>query len=306
MFPKQTYLSTMSQMKSASEEDEDDEQLDSKSLMLKYNRDLVAAGQFDKEFQARLITQMFMVQDKQITAQQTWILDLMKQQKETFSEFLAALRRGEEALSAAEERKIRNMWAQMKIDMAKDGLRTARNLLPQLFGASDKPPAMNGHTNGAPANGTSNGAANGAAAKEDMVVRKTKEQILVENFLVDCEQTGVLTKLFGEWKEDEETGDVNLVTPGIFSRDQCAIFIQVRDGQLPAEALDALMPGSNDPNMITLQQVEKAQAFLTDGTGAALVELITLRKQAAAEKAAASSAQAAAPTAPAKNPIKEG
>jgi len=268
------------QSRAHEEDDDEDNPQDAKTIALRYLQEQVKALQFEKTHYATGIGDAMTVLRDSNEELRGWVSDLITQNRAIFSEAMGALRQLEEARSAELDRKIALEWAQLKISLAKDGMRTARNLLPGIL-SGDK----GGNEGGT--NSPSNGNGNGSGTKT-----KSMEQVLVDNFLNDCGDTGVQVALFGDC--EVKNGELKLVDeskPGIFTLRQFAILLQVREGNLPAEALDALMPGSGKPDSITPEQIAKAQPLLTEGTGMALMELVGLRRRRNEEKSNANATQ---------------
>jgi hypothetical protein len=187
-----------------------------------------------------------------------------------------------------------------KIGLMKEGVRAGRNLLPGLFAAAREDSERDGVQQ--PTNGHSNGhgnGSNGGAPKMQPQYGPSPERTLVDNFIHDCEEEGLLDKLFGEGEIKD--GKLVVTMPGIFSPDQVGVLIGVRGGFLPVTTLDPLMPESGHKISITMEQVQKAlDAGLTEGIGMAIMELKEMRKralEAASEKNAGGTANNNAPEA---------
>ena len=115
---------------------------------------------------------------------------------------------------------------------------------------------------------------------------QSEERVAVADFLRDCEAVGIFNKLFGVWNEK------GVVTEGIFTPIQCATLVKIRDGQLPAEALDDLLPGSSSAIAITPKQIAAAQPLMPESVGLSLMRIKSIRdRKRAAAQAAAQAAQ---------------
>lgn len=167
-----------------------------------------------------------------------------------------------------------------KLDMYRDGLRTARNMLPGIFGGANGANGASG-TNGA-ANSEPKKTLSAAVEQQDPVAAtygSSPERTLVDNFLSDVEKDEPLNvALFGDF-EEKDNGFAQ-VKPGIFALKQYALLLKVRDGVISPDELDVLMPNSGDPLAITQEQIELAmKAGVTEGIGSALFELMGLRQR---------------------------
>lgn len=199
----------------------------------------------------------------------------------------------QEALDRSKERERQGAWTDMKVEMARDGLRAGRNLVFGFFGPSAD--------RGAPKLAGANGVLGSLKEKIAFQIDKNSERSLIDGFLNDCEKAGILTKLFGEWTEQGPVRD----KPGIFSFEQAAILVKVRDGELPPEVIDQILPGMGGAFEITFEQINRAQPLIPEGMGQALLELRDLRERRRVA-AAAAAAPAAAPAAPATQPSAPG
>src|SRR6185369_14886022 len=75
----------------------------------------------------RVLGELLMLQGGIITQQQAWV-DRMMQERMTFFAQL------QDALDRQQDRDANREWLKLKVGLARDGMRTARNLLPALFG----------------------------------------------------------------------------------------------------------------------------------------------------------------------------
>lgn len=190
----------------------------------------------------------------------------------------------QDALDRRKERDLAGAWTELKVSMAKDGVRAGRNLLLGLFGkaaveaVSAQPAPASNHMTGQIAH----------AVKKRLSERT--ERTLIDGFLRDCEDAGILSKLFGEWNDN---GVVPGSAPGVFTARQFAILMKVRDGEAPPAALDQIVPGFGGTDEITMQQIMEAQPFIPEGIGQALIELKEMREVAHATAASKPSEAAA-------------
>jgi hypothetical protein len=243
--------------KAAGDLDDDDNDLDSRGLLLKFIKEGLEQSKWDKNRNDRIVNGMLMLQDNIITKLTAANEKLMLQQI-TFFEKL------QDAQDRSLDREVARKREEFKMTLWEDGMRTVRNLLPGLANSAKEQQQLN-DTNGASRLPGSNGFA--------------PEKALIDNFLHDCESKNLDIALFGDY--EEENGKLKQVKEGIFSFKQFAILIGVRDGGLPPSTLDQLMPDSGHPNAITNEQIEKARAIgVTDGIAMALVELVGLRQRA--------------------------
>ena len=263
--PKRLYLS------SGDGSDDDDEDLRSgKSLALSYIKEAFEQVKWDKSRGDRNLGDLLLLQRETIREQRDWIDRMMGERMQFFAQ-----------LQDAEDRKLdrdanRN-WLELKIALARDGIRTARNLLPGIFASAGDEAIVQARQDPQQA---SNAAATAKAPP-------SAEQALVDNFLHDCEDTGASVALFGDWVLDE-AGRMTQTKPGIFTARQFAILVGVKERRLLPSAPLALVPDSGSPDAVTMEQASKAQPHLTEGTGMALAELMGLlkRRREAAQAAA--------------------
>lgn len=198
---------------------------------------------------------------------------IIQEQRDETRALRSEVRDERRARDEAEDRRLqREMMLEEKrfsIGLKKEALRMGRNLLPGLFSEAREAPQQQLQSNG-----------NNGHAQVQPQYGPSGERTLVDNFMTDCEdEEGLMEKLFGE--AEEQDGKLVVTKPGIFTPKQARIFIGVRGGFLPPEALDPLMPESGDPVSITMQQVVAAQeAGITEGMGMALMELKAMRERA--------------------------
>jgi hypothetical protein len=243
-------------------DDDDDSPRDAAALNLAHTREGLEQQRWDKQRYDKVMGEMILLLHTTVKDQQV-VIDRF------FNQHLLMFEKMQEAEDRRLDRDTVREKEKFKIDLMKDGLRTARNLLPGFFGGGNTP-APPDKTNGSTAdNGHANGKDHGASP----------ERALVDNFLTDCEGVGADLALFGEF---EEVDDKWVQTkPGIFTIRQFGILVGVRDGRLPVSALDPLMPQSGHKNAITPDQITRAgEAGVTEGIAMALLELMGLRNRA--------------------------
>lgn len=182
---------------------------------------------------------------------------------------------------------------QVKTEMIRDGFRVGKNLLTSAMGAlfAKDMSTIADDTKDIPTPVTgTNGAGGGPPIVEKTM---TRERMLLNEFLRDCEGAGLTIPLFGEWEKGPD-GHARCAKPGIFTPDQWVCLVNVLKGHAKAAALDDLLMDSGKPIAVTMEQFSKAQAVegMTEGIGSSLVQLMTIRKQkrdeARATQAAAS------------------
>lgn len=253
--------------------DEDDEEspLTGKSLTFAYAKEMLEQSRWDKQRNDLVVGGVLKM-----------LVEREERHYERLDSLIGRVMSMFDMWQQSEDRKAdrdqQREWAQLKVMLAKEGIRSARNLLPGLFGG-DKPALPNNGANGdalagngAPADGNGTPPAFGASP----------ERALVDNFLTDCEETGISIKLFGEWNERD--GKIVIDPPGIFLPGQFAILYGVQQGQMSPDELDKLLPNSGHKLAITQEQVKKAQEFMSEGTGMAILELVGLRSRRKEEK----------------------
>jgi hypothetical protein len=261
------------------EEDADDEIMDPRSLAFRYNKENTEQNRWDKRRNDTIIGEMILLQDNIIK-------DLRQHNQLLMTQNMGMFQQMQESEDRKVQRDILLEEKKFSLYLKKEGLRTARNLLPSLFGPAEQPQPqqqMNGHgptlvegngTNGATDHGPS------------------RERTLVGNFLHDIDEEEELhIKLFGDFKEGEGNKLVQ-IAPGIFHLKQYSILLGVAGGRLAPSALDQLLPLGPDetieqrPLAITKEQIAKAMNVgVTDGIGSALFEVVGLRKEAQAAAA---------------------
>jgi hypothetical protein len=279
--PKRTYaLKALQDI----DNEEDDEGLNAASLMFRQLKEGFDQTRWEKQRNDRIVEGMLLLQDTIIKNQQTAI-------DRFFDKVVTSFEKMQEAEDRRVQRDVLIEKEKFKISLMKDGIRTARNLLPGLFnGTETATPSTAPTANG---NGTNGNGANGHTTKS---YGHSPERTLVDNFLNDCEEAEIDIALFGDTKEDEN-GKLVFIKPGIFTPKQLRILVGVRAGHLPAAALDELMPKSNHETAITEDQINKAiAAGVTDGIGSSLFEIVGLRQRAQQAAQDAAEAAEAAPT----------
>lgn len=245
------------------EEEDEDSLLSGRSLALNYVKEANEQSRWDKQRYDRVMGELLMLMREEVVGQRAWIDGMMTRQMDFFAQL-------QDAKDREADRVLTRKMAEFKVTLLQDGLRTARNLLPGLFGpqgeAEEPSRALVAQKDGAPARSKNHGF--------------SPERALVDNLLLDCENTGISVALFGDWEEKEgRLVPIEGSKPGIFTPAQFAVLVGVQSGQLPADALDALMPNSGDPKAITEEQIKQAQPLMSEGTGTALLELVGLRQR---------------------------
>jgi len=258
--PKRTYLVQDGQ---ALEELEDSELPTGKGLALTYAQESLQAVRWERSRNDRVLGEVIAVLMRRLDSSESNIDRLMTKVITFFEVAQTALDRSADRETLREREKF-------KLMMYQDGWSTAKNLVPGLFASGQK--ALAGK--------------NGS----DATPRYEPERQLVENFLTDVERAGepLQIKLFGNW-EDGPDGKPVLKEPGIFSLEQFAILMRVRQGKLPVDELSRLMPKSGDAQEITEDQIKAAMAAgVTGGMATALFELVGLLAKRKDEKEAKS------------------
>lgn len=244
--------------------DDEDEELDSKSLNYRYAKDNMDQSRWDKQRYDTVMGHMLGLYHTQVQVLQDHNQQLMLQNINMFE-------RMQEAQDRSLDRELIRDKEKLKADLMKDGFRAARNLLPGLF-AKDKSPQQQ----------IASPQEENGEAGEQPKYGASPERTLVTNFLNDCDDAKLMIPLFGDYEEQPD-GKAKLIIPGIFSTKQFYVLFGVSEGQLPPSALDNLMPDSEHKDSVTEEQLMRAQqAGVTEGIGMALVQVIGLRQQARA------------------------
>lgn len=219
----------------------------------------------------RVVGDLLVFQRDALAEQRQWNATMASNHMKFFVEL-------QDALDRRKERDIAGAWTEMKVNAARDGMRVGRNVLLGMFGqaAAEQKQIV---------------AASPIAAAAHAVTQKigrSVERSLIDGFLTDCEEAGILSQLCGEWNDQGPIAGKE----GIFTPQQVAILVKVRDGELPADAVDNIIPGMGGAYEITLEQVMKAQPVVPDSIAQAIFELQALRqtKRAQATQTAASAA----------------
>jgi hypothetical protein len=273
MTPNRQYMTALQKAGDLDGEDDVDGPVDARALDLKFIQEGLAQGRWDKQRYDRVMGEMLLLQHNIIHSQQG-VIDRM------FDKSIAFFEKMQEAQDRSLDREVVREREKFKIGLWRDGVRTARNLLPGLFGDNGGAPQ---NASRALEAGDGNGAANGTnGAAKDPAVKyfgPSPERTLVDNFLSDIDEDEQLSiKLFGDFEEHE--GRLKQVKPGIFKLTQYKILVGVREGRYSPDALDVLMPQSGHDDAITPDQVKAAiDAGVTDGIGSALIELVGLRNR---------------------------
>lgn len=268
LFPKR--IAAIARSGDGDEPDMDEEELSARSLELNRMKVGFDEARWGNVRNDRILGELLLL-----------FRDTVQEQRSEIRELRAENRLAYQTMQEAEDRRAQREIAlekeKFKIGLMRDGVRTARNLLPGLFSEAKADQAANGHsngTNGHHANGHSNGT-NGAGPKYG----PSPERALLDNFINDCEENNLSIKLFGDFEEDN--GTLIQTKPGILTEKQGLIIMGVRNGYLPITTLDPIMPDSGHELEITMDQIKAAMdAGLTDGIGMALIELKEMRKKA--------------------------
>lgn len=290
LHPQQTYLEKLGKPGAAlssqggEEEDDDGLPLNGRGLSLRYIQELFAQIRFGQQLNYRVLGEMIQENRDDRTQVRSWLSEMMQLN-------IATHRQLQDAEDRKAEREIRLQMSKFKVDLMKEGMRTARNLLPGLFGPSAAPPGQSVELPG-----PQDGKPLSAAEEKRRLQRFSPEWVLLDNFFADVEEIpGLDVKLFGEWEIVEGRMRPVEGKAGIFTPEQCAVLFGVRMRALAPEALDVIVPRSGDPRQITEEQVIRAAPLMPESMGTAILELVALRERAKA----AQKAPAAAPPAPA-------
>lgn len=263
LFPKRAYLTSGD----GSDEDLDDDEdvsLSGRSLSLSYIREGFDQVRWDKQRIDRTTGQLLMMQQGIIQQQQTFIDLLATRSMGMFDQL-------QQARDHEVDRKMRLEMDKFKLSLYRDGLRTARNLLPALFGPSEDAPA--------PTPEIEIAGDEPRRAGPPRLYGASPERALVDALLNDCEEAQIAIPLFGDWEGQDGKLVPNPQKPGIFTPAQFYVFLGVQNGRLPPASLDALMVGSGDPRAFTRDQISKAQELMPEGIQMGLLELVALRKR---------------------------
>lgn len=258
------------------DDDGDDGMENARSLDLRFVKEGLEQSRWDKQRYDRVMGEMLILQNNIIERQQAQVDRLMTSHFTFFQQL-------QEAQDRALDRELLRKREDFKLGLWKDGMRTARNLLPGLFGGTEtgKPTDTNRPSGGGSGGGNSGGTNGANAPQPPQDFGPSDERTLCDNFLTDIEEDEkLMIALFGEFEEVE--GKWVQTKPGIFSFKQFTILVGVRDGRLSPNILDTLMPNSGNEDAINMDQVKKAQdAGVTDGIAMALIELVGLRQRKA-------------------------
>jgi hypothetical protein len=261
--PKRTYVSDL--------DEEENLYPDARATNLAMIRDGLEETRWNKIRNDKVTGELLLLQHETIKEQRQVIRD-------QFNQLLTMSHQMQEAQDRSLDREVVREKEKFKISLWRDGMRTARNLLPSLFAGENGEQKQLGAGEGSSGTGGDGGGANGANGATKSYGR-SPERTLVDNFLHDCEESKIDVALFGDFENRE--GKLHQKTPGIFSLKQFSILVGVRDGRLPPAALDPLMPQSGTDVTITAEQIKAAQeAGVTEGIGHAIVEIIGLRARA--------------------------
>jgi hypothetical protein len=251
------------------ETDLDDETTrDAKGLELKYMQEGMEQVRWDKRRYDGVMGEMLLLYHNTVE-------QLRNQNGQLMDRVMLFFDKVQEAQDRSLDRELAREKEKFKLSMYRDGIRTAQNMLPRLFAGIES------HKKEANGNGHANGSTQMVTAEEasKAAYGPSPERTLIDNFLHGCEEEGeeLLIKLFGDFEEKDNA--LVQVKPGIFTLKQYATLIGVRDGRLPPEAVDPLMPNSGHETCITQEQIQKAiEAGVTQGIGTAMIELVGLRQ----------------------------
>ena len=279
--PKRSYK--LAKVGESDEEDEDDV-VDPRTLAFRYNKE-------NTEQNRLVMRRNDSVLGDAITLLYSIINDLRQENQMHVSQKMAMIQQTQDAMNQQAQRDAMLEEKRFNLYLKKEGIRTARNLLPSLFGPPEQPQQqqMNGNGHAPSLDGT-----NGAGATDHGTSR---ERALIGNFLNDVGEDDLSIKLFGDFKTGDN-GKLVQIAPGIFHLKQYSILLGVAGGGYPPAALDQLLPlGPGEtleqrPLALTPEQIKKAMdAGVTEGIGSALFEVVGLRKEAQAAAAAAAATQ---------------
>jgi len=258
LIPKRQYALA----KAGDVDEDDDTPLDAHTLNLKYVQEGLNQTRWDKQRNDRVLGDVLLLMGNMIQ-------ELRTDQRALMSQHMSFFQQLQEAEDRRLDRELLREREKFKLSLYRDGVRTARNLLPGLFG--------DGAPQGAPTNGAANGT-NGHTNGTQQSFGASQERTLVDNFLNDCEEAEISVALFGDFAVKD--GKLSQIKPGIFSLEQFRALIGVRDGKLSPDTLDQLMPMSGHALAVTQEQIKAASdAGMTEGIGMALLELVGLRRR---------------------------
>lgn len=282
MQPKRTYA--LASLKEAEAEDMNDDELTPQQINRVYIKEAMEQSRWDKQRYDRVMGDMLLLQNNIIQRQQVMLDSVLMKYGSMFEKM-------NEFADRSLDREMLRDREKFKLGLYKDGFRTVRNLLPGLFAGGDgngggqQQQQMQQQMQQQQQQQMPSPSSNSEQAPQQVqgqVVNygNSPERTLVDNFLTDIEEDEQLQiKLFGNYEEKD--GKWALTQPGIFTFEQFRIFLGVREGKLPVERLDELLPQSGFPTSITQQQVMDAGAAgVSESIGIALMELVGLRNQA--------------------------
>lgn len=255
-------------------EEDEDSPADGRALALKYVQENFTQVRWDKNRNDRVLGEALGLLVGLIT-------DMRQENSTLRGQLMANFTSMQEAQDRALDRELVREKEKFRMSLLKDGMRTARNLLPGLFAGTG---GGGGDEGGGGGGGPSGAQQQMAAGPRNF--GSSPERTLVDNFLSDIEDDDeLMIKLFGDYEQvDPSTNGgepLKQLKPGIFTLNQFKVLVSVRKGNLSADALDALMPNSGHALAITQEQVAKAgEAGVTEGIGMALIELLALRNKA--------------------------
>lgn len=283
--PKQAYAGVHpdGEPKAAEEDEEDDATIGIKPLTHKYLSKTM-------RYMHQRMNQLDAMMGDFMQLQQGGLVSAYSHNERLQNANMALYAQMQDASDRSLDREVVREKEKMKIKAIGSGLKVGQNLLYSWFGEVEGEGVSDGDKKSGPAPSRRHAG--------------SREQRLVDSFLEECKDEKLSVQLFGDWQDTESLTlpDVfagrGLKTPGIFTPQQFGIFLSVREGLLPPDALDALLPGSGKPQAITMEQMLTATPLLTEGMRVALQQL----KQIRDEKREAQTAQLESGDPPQKAP----
>jgi hypothetical protein len=233
--------------------EDDDEDRDGKGRLLRYTDAVLERAQWSEEHGGRMTGDLLLLMFQ-------WLQESNAQQRALFSELMVAGRENLRLGSDEKDREVQREKERAKQELWKDAMKVGRNILTGLVGERQ--------------------AAQAGALPPSAPRPPSAEQTLIADFLEDAEREGKAEALFGR------TDGQRVTEPGIFTLEQAAIFVRVKDGALPVEAVDALLPDSGRPEAVTQEQMSKAMGVLSQGMLMGIQTLFGLRAKARTRLAA--------------------
>lgn len=164
------------------------------------------------------------------------------------------------ALSLEAQRKQDERWMDMKIEGVKRGMDLAQAMIPPIV--------------------------NQLAGKAVVPSKETAESVVIKTFLKSVDEGGKLTEeqsraAFGVY---DDKPPHSLLKPGVLTRDQVELLLQISECKQPADALDEFMPGGRCE--ISFEQLAGLQQIFSLEQLMPLQVVFQTRYQRAQEKAA--------------------